>query len=133
MTPVRRLTVVILLAVGVADVIGLPFMVAANHASAKPLPAFALPLGAVVAVLTLAGAAGLLRGSRWAWRLSLIVRIVDTITSVLGVAGRPSAALTALSIFSLIGSVAALVLLARLRREARDAPGQPAEQVASRV
>ena len=133
MTPVRRLTIVILLAVGIADLIGVPFMVAANHATRNALPAFAMPLGAAVAVLTLAGAVGLVRASRWAWWVSLIVRVVDTVTSVLGVTGRPSAALTVISVCCLIGSVVAIVLLARLRRESRVVPGRPAERAATRV
>ena len=133
MTRLRRLTIMILLAVGVADLVGLPFMVAANHATADAVPGFALPLGAAVGVLTLAGAVGLARASRWAWWLSLIVRIVDTITSVLGVTGRPSTALTAISVCCLIGSVAAIVLLARVRRELRASLEQAVSPEVTRV
>jgi hypothetical protein len=133
MTRLRRLTIMILLAVGVADLVGLPFMVAANHATPNALPGFALPLGAVVTVLTLAGAVGLARASGWAWWLSLIVRIIDTVTSVLGVTGRPSTALTVVSVFTLVGSVVAIVLLARLRRTPQDVRKRPAERATTSV
>jgi lysylphosphatidylglycerol synthetase-like protein (DUF2156 family) len=133
MTRLRRLTIMILLAVGVADLVGVPFMVAANHANPNALPGFAMPLGVAVAVLTLAGAVGLARGSRWAWWLSLIVRIVDTVTSVLGVTGRPSTALTVISGCCLIGSVVAIVLLARLRRRPQDVQRRPAERATTSV
>ncbi len=133
MTHLRRVTIMILLAVGVADLVGVPFMVAANHASANALPSFALPLGALVGVLTLAGAVGLARASRWAWWLSLIVRVVDTVTSVLGVTGRPSMALTVISVFCLIGSVVAIGLLVPVRRELRASQEQAVSPAATRV
>ncbi|MGH3304542.1 MAG: hypothetical protein ACRDOK_23250 [Streptosporangiaceae bacterium] len=85
MTPLRRLTIVTRVVLGVPDLIGVPFMLAANHSSADAVPGAAIVGGVVITVLTLVGAVGLVRASRWAWRLSLTVRILDMITSALGV------------------------------------------------
>jgi hypothetical protein len=134
MTPLRRLTVVTLILVGVADLIGIPFMLAANHHKAGSVPGAAIVAGVIITVLTLIGAVGLSRASRWAWWLSLIVRIPDLISSALGVGNHPTAPLTAGGVFCVVVSVIALVLLFRLRREERQGlSAQSAGQAAARV
>jgi hypothetical protein len=121
MTPLRRLTVVTLIVVGVADLIGIPFMLAANHHKAGTVPGAAIIAGGVITVLTLIGAAGLVRAARWAWWLSFIVRIPDLLNSALGVGNHPTAPLTAGGAFCVVVSVIAIVLLFRVRREERQA------------
>lgn len=134
MTPLRRLTIVILVVVGLEDLISLPFMVAAYHSTPGTPPLPAIVAGGIITVLTLTAAAGLIRGSRWAWRLALIVRVLDMISAALGVVARPSAVLTAGGAFGLVVSVLAVVLLFRLRREQRqDLPSQSAGQLPTKV
>jgi hypothetical protein len=134
MTPLRRLTIVTLVVVGLEDLIALPFMVAAYHSTPGTPPLPAIVAGGIITVLTLTGAVGLMRASRWAWRLSLIVRVLDMITAALGVAARPSAVLTAGGAFSLVVSVLAVVLLFRLRREERQVlPSQSVSQLPTKV
>jgi hypothetical protein len=134
MTPLRRLTVIALIVVGVADLIGVPFMLAANHHKAGSVPGAAIVLGVIVTVLTLVGAVGLVRASRWAWWLSLIVRIPDLISSALGVGAHPTVPLATGGAFCVVVSVIAFVLLFRLRREERQGmSAQTAGRAAARV
>jgi hypothetical protein len=134
MSPLRRLTVVALIVVGVADLIGVPFMLAANHHKAGSVPGAAIVGSVIITVLTLIGAVGLTRASRWAWWLSFIVRIPDLISSALGVGAHPTAPLTAGGVFCVVVSVIAFVLLFRLRREERQGlSAETAGQAAARV
>jgi hypothetical protein len=134
MTPLRRLTVIALIVVGVADLIGVPFMLAANHHKAGSVPGAAIVLGVIITVLTLVGAVGLARASRWAWWLSLIVRIPDLISSALGVGAHPTVPLAAGGAFCVVVSVIAFVLLFRLRREERQGlSAQSVGRAAARV
>jgi hypothetical protein len=134
MTPLRRLTIVTLVVVGLEDLIALPFMVAAYHSTPGTPPLPAIVAGGIITVLTLMAAVGLMRASRWAWRLALIVRVLDMISAALGLVARPSAVLTALGAFGLVVSVFAVVLLFRLRREDRQGvPSQPASQLTTKV
>jgi len=130
MTPLRRATVATLIVLGVADIVGVPFMVAANHATANAVPGAAVVAGGIIAALTLVGAGGLVRAGRWAWWLSLIVRILDFVSSGLGLGNHPTAALTAGGAFCAIGSVVAFVLLARLRRDLRAGQERRVEEAA---
>jgi hypothetical protein len=134
MTPLRRLTIVTLVVVGLEDLIALPFMVAAYHSTPGTPPLPAIVAGGIITVLTLTAAAGLVRARRWAWRLALIVRVLDMISAALGLGARPSAVLTVFGAFGLVVSVLAVVLLFRLRREERPGlPSQPASEVVTKV
>lgn len=133
MTPVRRLTIVILAVAAVGDIIGVPFMIAANHHSANAVPAPAIAAGAIIAVLTLVGAAGLARAIRGAWTLSLVVRILDAVNNALGAGNHPTTATTAGGAVLLALSVVAIVLLVRVRRERDGVPARPASRAATRV
>jgi hypothetical protein len=134
MTPLRRLTVVALILLAAADLIGVPFMLAANHHKAGSVPGAAIVAGIIITVLTLIGALGLIRASRWAWWLSLIVRIPDLVSSALGVGNHPTAPLTIGGAFCVVVSVIAIVLLFRVRREERQTrSAQPASHAAARV
>ncbi len=103
----------------VGDLISVPFMIAANHHHANAVPAIAIVGDVIIALLTLAGAAGLARGIRWAWMLSLVVRILDAINSALGAGNHPTTATAVGGVVMLVLSVVAIVLLARVRRELR--------------
>ncbi len=133
MTPLRRLTIVILAICALEDIIAVPFMVSSSDRTPGTPPAAAIVLSGIVALLTLVGAVGLARGSRWAWWLSLIARIVDMGTSVLGVGAHPTAALTAGGVFALVASVVAIVLLVRVRREQRASHEQAVSPAATSV
>jgi hypothetical protein len=133
MTPIRRLTIVILAVAAIGDIIAVPFMIAANHHGSNAVPTPAIAAGAITAVLTLVGAAGLARAIRGAWLLSLVMRIIDAINNALGVGNHPTTATTVGGAVLLVLSVVAIVLLARLRRERRSMPGQPVRHAATRV
>jgi hypothetical protein len=133
MTPIRRLTIVILAVAAVGDIIGVPFMIAANHHRANSVPTMAILASGIIAVLTLAGAAGLARAVRGAWLLSLVIRIIDAINCALGVGNHPTAATTVGGAVLLVLSIVAIVLLARVRREPGGLPGQPVRHAATRV
>jgi hypothetical protein len=133
MSSLRRLTIVILAVCFLEDVIAVPFMVSSSDRTPGTPPGLAIVAGGIIAALTLAGAAGLIRGSRWAWWLSLIARIADLLNSVMGVGAHPTAALTAGGVFAVVASIVAIVLLVRVRREQRVSRQQEVSPAATRV
>jgi hypothetical protein len=123
MKPDYKLITVLLGILGVLDLAAVPFMIAANHHTAGTPPVPAIVVTAIIGVATLVSAAGVARGLRWAFRMALICRVVDTASNFLGLTNHPSAATTVGGGVGLVLSLVALVLLVRLnpRRIARRA------------
>jgi hypothetical protein len=78
-------------------------------------PFAALVVGVILGVLGLVGSFGIWRGDRWGSVLTIAVRGVDGLSSVLGVLFAESASLRALAILSVVG--AAVVIWLLLRRD----------------
>jgi hypothetical protein len=114
MKPEYKLMTVLLAILVVLDVVAVPFMIAANHHTAGTPPVPAIVVTAIIAIATLVSTVGVARGLRWAFRVALICRIIDTISNLLGLTAHPSAATTVGGGVGFVLSLAALVLLVRL-------------------
>ncbi len=123
MKPGFKLMTVLLGILGIGDLAMVPFMIAANRHTAGTPPVPAIVAAVIIGVATLVSAVGVAQGRRWAFRVAMTCRILDSITSVLGLLARPSAVLTAGGAVGLVLSIAAIVLLVRLnpRRALRRA------------
>ena len=128
MKPGLKLMTVLLGILGIGDLAMVPFMIAANHHTAGTPPVPAIVAAVIIGVATLVSAVGVTQGRRWAFRVAMTCRILDSISSVLGLLARPSAVLTAGGAVGLVLSIAAIVLLVRLnprRALRRAASGSP--------
>ncbi len=129
MKPGFKLMTVLLAILGVGDLAMVPFMIAANHHTAGTPPVPAIAAAVIIGVATLASAAGVARGRRWAFAVAMTCRILDSISSALGLLNRPSTVLTAAGAVGLVLSITAIALLVRLnprramRRTADGAAG----------
>jgi hypothetical protein len=114
---------VLLAILGAGDLIMVPFMIEANHHAANAIPPPAIVLGAVLGIATLASIRGVTQGRRWAFRVMMICRILDTISSVLGIVGGPSGGFVVVGAVNTVLCVAAIVAMVRLnpRRALRRA------------
>jgi hypothetical protein len=103
-----------LLILGIGDLAMVPFMIAANHRTAGTPPVPAIAVGALIGLATLASLPGVRQDRRWAFRVSMICRVVDTITSALGILAGPGIGFAVVGGFGVALSVLAIVLLVRL-------------------
>jgi len=124
-----KLTPVLLGVLGLGDLVSVPFMIAANHHSPGQPPMPAIVAMAIIGITTLVSAAGVALGRRWAFRVALVCRVLDTISAALGLAVRPSTPLAVMGAVTLVLSVAAIVLLVRLPR--RGTPQRAADPAAA--
>jgi hypothetical protein len=124
-----KLTTMLLAVLGVGDLATVPFMIAANrHDSGQP-PALAIVAAVLIGLATLASAAGLVQGRKWAFAVAMTCRILDSISAILGLLVRPSAVLAGAGAVTLVLSIAAIVLLVRMnprRTPGGTASGTPA-------
>jgi hypothetical protein len=123
MRPDLKLFAIFLGALGVFDLVFVPFMIAQYHRTAGTPPMAAIILGAVLGVATLATAPGVGQGRRWAFTAALACRVVDLVTNALGALNHPDAVLGAGGVAGTVLSIAAIVMLVRLnpRRAVRRA------------
>jgi len=82
-----------LLILGIGDLAMVPFMIAANHRTAGTPPVPAIALGALIGLATLASLPGVRQDRRWAFRVSMICRAVDAVSSALGILAGPGVGL----------------------------------------
>jgi hypothetical protein len=131
MKPGLKPAVALLVILGLGDLVQVPFMLAAHRQHAGEPPAPAIVAVAIIGLVTLACAAGLAAGRRWAIPVAVTCRVLDAVSALLGLANRPSTALVAGSAVILVLSVVAIVLLVRLspRRNPprRAAPAAPSD------
>jgi hypothetical protein len=80
-------------------------------------PFAALVFGVILGVLGLVGSFGIVRGERWGSILTIAVRGIDGLMSVLGVLFAESATLRSLAVLSVVGAAVVIYLLLK-----RDAP-----------
>jgi hypothetical protein len=100
---------------GVIDLVMVPVMLDANslyHNGNPPVPA--IILGGVLGVATLASIPAARQGRRWAFRVVLITRALDVITSVLGVVAGPGLLYAITGAVTIVLSGAAIAVLIRL-------------------
>lgn len=121
MKPEFKRVTILLGILGILDLAAVPFMIAANHHTAGTPPVPAIIVTAVIGVATLASAAGVARGLRWAFRVAVTCRIIDAVSNFLGLTNHPSAVTTVGGGVGLVLSLVAIVMLVRVnpRRKAR--------------
>ncbi len=74
----------------------------------------AIALGALIGLATMAWLPGVRQDRRWAFRVSMICRVVGTVTSALGILAGPGIGFAVVGGFGVAHSVLAIVLLVRL-------------------
>lgn len=84
----------------------------AHHDSGQPPPP-AIVAAVIIGIATLASAAGIAAGRKWAFAVAMTCRILDSISAILGMVVRPSAVLADAGAATLVLSIAAIVLLVR--------------------
>jgi hypothetical protein len=100
---------------GVVDLVMVPVMLDANHLyhdGNPPMPA--IVLGAVLGIATLASIRGAAEGRRLAFRVVVITRALDIVTSMLGVLVGPGLLYAIVGAAVVVLSAAAIVMLIRL-------------------
>ena len=113
MTNAKNTLLATLLILGIGDLAMIPFMIAANHRTAGTPPLPAIALGALIGLTTLASLPGVRQDRRWAFRVSIICRAMDTVSSALGILAGPGVGFAVVGGFGMTLSVLAIVLLVR--------------------
>lgn len=131
MRPGIKLTTVLLGVLGIGDLATVPFMIAANHHNPGQPPPPAIVAAVIIGIATLASAAGIAQGRKWAFAVAMTCRILDSISAVLGLLVRPSAVLVGAGAATLALSIAAIVLLVRTNPR-RTPPGAASGTPAAR-
>jgi hypothetical protein len=103
-----------LLVLGIGDLVMVPFMIAASHRTPGTPPAAAIVLGGLLGLATLAALPGVRQDRRWAFRLSIACRAIDTVTMFLGIVAGPGIGFAIVGVFGVVLSVLAIVLLVRV-------------------
>lgn len=121
MKPEFKRVTILLAILAILDAAAVPFMIAANHHTHGTPPVPAIAVAAVLAGATLISAFGVAQGLRWAFRVAMTCRIVDTVTNLLGLTNHPTPATTIGGGVGFALSLVAIVLLVQVnpRRKAR--------------
>jgi len=114
MNNAKKTLLATLLILGIGDLVMVPFMIGAYHRTAGTPPVAAIVIGALIGLATLASLPGVRQDRRWAFRVSMICRVVDAVSMFLGLVGGPGIGFVVVGGVGLALSVLALVVLVRL-------------------
>lgn len=88
----------------------IPMLLSGGAAPDGP-PAFIMALGVVIGALGLVAAVGLWRGKRWGMVVTIVLRVIDSLSAAPGVAFAPTMALRLAAVLGIALSIVVIALL----------------------
>jgi hypothetical protein len=120
-----KLTVGLMIFLGVMDLAIVPLMVHQNSVSTDgtpPVPAIVVQV--IIGVLTLVACVGIPAGKRWARRTAIVTRVLDGLSGLLGIGAHVSTTLKAGGVVTFVLSIVLITLLAVRTNRFAGAPSR---------